>query len=157
MSENNPNPNSYLPYTISDEESRLYNGVTPEEAMFNALRKKQQKKDPLARYCPVCKFDSGEEVKIVINEGVLICPECGFKPIMTKQESAAMQPPLMSKGEILSGNVFAENAFGMKRMRLSQLAQGRDSKHRINKRSMMDAVHSVNQIDPFEPDLDNMI
>jgi hypothetical protein len=150
-------PHNYLPYTVSDEEQKLYNGYTKDEMFLQSLNKKKQRPDPQARYCPICKFEGGEEIKCSFIGGELTCPNCGYKPVMPKGSVVKMNPPLLSEGEILSGNTFGETVQPMKRYRLTNLASNRSSRSIANRRNIMDTVHENNNVDPFEPDLGDVI
>jgi hypothetical protein len=144
------NNSSYIKYKTSDDRQKFVTGQTEDErTLLRFLQKEKDKADPKKRFCPMCKWEPGETVELIYRDGELLCPECNYKP------PESLPAPLLLEGDIKSGNTYAENRdIGVQRVSLTSLANNRRSRRagrRKNSR-MMDILHSVNKIDPFEDD-----
>jgi|SRR5688572_1490313 len=140
---------SYIKYKASDVEQKLKTGYTDEErTLLRFYQKQKDKADPKKRFCPLCRFEPGETIELIYRDGELLCPECGYKP------PESLPAPLLLEGDLKSGNTYAENRdIGVQRVSLTSLANNKRSlRNRRKKNRMMDVLHSVNKIDPYQDD-----
>lgn len=141
----------YLKYKVSDREQKLYNGITDDEKLYRrVVEEKTKRPDPKKRFCPLCHYEAGDIVEMIYVDGLLECSKCGYHP------PDSTPAPLVGEGMIRSGNQYVDNRkMAVARFSLSSLANSKKSRKHARKRSqgMIDALHSVNNIDPYEPDL----
>lgn len=133
---------SYLPYEVEDvDDKELDDRKLVQSIIFEQKKHKEILKEN--SYCPICRYESGETVRLKMrDDGLIYCPDCNFKPI-----ESGLPPPHTGQGRVLSANAHHFSADKFKSFRPSEIAN-KSYQKKLKRNVSLKSLHETNQVAP---------